>query len=173
MLPLTGLTQGAQPIVSYNFGARNPERVRKTFKLLFTASVTYTALLWLMVMLFPQVFAMVFNNKPEFVEYTAWALRIYMATSGLFGIQIACQQTFIAIGNAKASIFLAVLRKIILLIPLIYILPHFFADKAFAVFLAEPIADLIAVICTGTLFRMLFGKALKALETPETQEMTP
>lgn len=172
MMPLTGLTQGSQPIVSYNFGASNPDRVRKTFKLLFITSVAYTALLWLMVMLFPQVFAMVFNKKPEFIEYTAWALRIYMATSGLFGIQIACQQTFIAIGNAKASIFLAVLRKIILLIPLIYILPHFFADKAFAVFLAEPIADLIAVICTGTLFRMLFGKAMKALETPEAQEAT-
>jgi Na+-driven multidrug efflux pump len=163
MMPLQGLTQGAQPIVSYNYGARNRERVEKAFRALLVSCVVYSVTLWLLVQLFPQMFILIFNNDPQLVEYGSWALRIYMAVTGLFGIQVACQQTFIALGNAKTSLFLAVLRKIILLIPLIYILPHFFENKAFAVFLAEPVADLLAVITTATMFSIQFRKAMREM----------
>ena len=167
MMPLQGLTQGAQPIVSYNYGARNPQRVRRAFKVLLIACVTYSLTLWALVQLFPQIFALLFTPNQELVDYAAWALRIYMAATGIFGVQIACQQTFVALGNAKTSLFLAALRKIILLIPLIYILPHFFADKSFAVFLAEPVADVLAVCTTATMFFFQFRKSMAALETPK------
>ena len=114
--------------------------------------------------LFPRTFVMIFNNDPQLVAYAAKALRVYMAATGIFGIQIACQQTFIALGNAKAALFLATLRKIILLIPLIYILPHFFANKAFAVFLAEPVSDLLAVTTTATMFFFQFRRSMAELE---------
>jgi len=121
--------------------------------------------LWTLVQLFPQVFVLIFNDNPDLVDYAAWALRIYMGATGLFGIQIACQQTFIALGNAKTSLFLAALRKIILLVPLIYILPCFFADKAFAVFLAEPVADFLAVCATSILFALQFRRSMASLES--------
>ena len=164
MMPLQGLTQGAQPIVSYNFGARNAQRVRDAFKTLVTACLTYSLVLWAAVQLFPRTFVLIFNNDPQLVAYAAKALRIYMAATGIFGIQIACQQTFIALGNAKTSLFLAALRKIILLIPLIYILPHFLVNKVIAVFLAEPVADLLAVATTATMFSIQFRKSMAELE---------
>ena len=167
MMPLQGLTQGAQPIISYNYGARNPQRVRRAFKVLLIACVTYSLTLWALVQLFPQLFALMFTSNQGLVDYAAWALWIYMAATGIFGVQIACQQTFVALGNAKTSLFLAALRKIILLIPLIYILPHFFADKSFAVFLAEPVADVLAVCTTATMFFFQFRKSMAALETPK------
>ena len=164
MMPLQGLSQGAQPIISYNFGSRSAQRVREAFRCLLTSCITYSMVLWLLVQLFPRTFVLIFNNNPELVNYAAWALRIYMGATGIFGIQIACQQTFIALGNAKTSLFLAVLRKIILLIPLIYILPHFFADKVFAVFLAEPVADFLAVSTTALLFTCQFKRSMAQLE---------
>ena len=163
MMPLQGLTQGAQPIISYNYGAKNVQRVRAAFRVLLRACLVYSLVLWALVQLFPQAFALIFNNSSELVEYTGRALRIYMAATGVFGIQIACQQTFLALGNAKTSLFLAVLRKIILLIPLIYILPHFFADKVFAVFLAEPVADFLAVTATAITFSVQFRQAMTSL----------
>ena len=166
MMPLQGLTQGAQPIVSYNYGARNPQRVREAFRCLLMACVTYSLTMWTLAQLMPQVFAGIFTPDPELQAYAAWALRIYMAATGIFGVQIACQQTFIALGNAKASLFLAVLRKIILLIPLIYILPHFFTNKVFGVFLAEPVADMLAVFTTACMFAIQFKKSMAALEEP-------
>ena len=166
MMPLQGLTQGAQPIVSSNYGARNPQRVREAFRCLLMACVTYSLTMWTLAQLMPQVFAGIFTPDPELQAYAAWALRIYMAATGIFGVQIACQQTFIALGNAKASLFLAVLRKIILLIPLIYILPHFFTNKVFGVFLAEPVADVLAVCTTACMFAIQFKKSMAALEEP-------
>ena len=165
ILPLSGLCQGAQPITGYNFGARKADRVRESFGILLKSSVIYTTALWLIVMLFPRQVAMLFAGDGAFLDYTAWALRIYMALSLLMGIQLACQQTFIAIGNAKTSLFLAIYRKIILLIPLIYILPRFFEKKDMAVFLAEPVADFVAVTTTAILFAWQFKKAMKQLET--------
>ncbi|MBQ7114239.1 MAG: MATE family efflux transporter [Clostridia bacterium] len=164
LLPLQGLTQGAQPIASFNFGAKNKERVQGVFKLLLRCCIIYSMTLWAAAMLFPRTLAGVFTADAALLDYTAWAMRIFMAASGIFGIQIACQQTFIAIGNAKTSLFLAALRKLILLIPLIYILPLFFGDKVMAVYLAEPAADFIAVSVTSFMFARQFKKAMAGLE---------
>ena len=166
MMPLQGLSQGAQPIISYNFGARNAQRVKDAFACLLKSCVVYSAALWALVQLFPRAFVQIFNSDPALVDYAAWALRIYMGATCLFGIQIACQQTFVALGNAKTSLFLAVLRKIILLIPLIYILPNFFANKSFAVFLAEPAADFLAVTSTASMFAVQFKRSMSELENP-------
>ena len=165
MLPLQGLGQGAQPILSYNFGAKNIDRVRATFKLLVKVSLAYSTVMWALVMLFPGAFASIFTNETELLSFTAHALRIYLACLLLFGIQIACQMTFTSIGCAKASIMVAVMRKFVLLLPLIFILPHVFTkDPASAVYMAEPVADFFAVAFTCILFRSEFKKALKTLE---------
>ncbi|MBM6860562.1 MATE family efflux transporter [Clostridium saudiense] len=166
MLPLTGLTQGGQPIISYNFGAKNAERVKKAFKLLLISCLTYSTILWAAAIIYPQLFVLIFNNDPELVDFASRALRIYMAVSCIFGIQIACQQTFIALGNAKTSLFLALLRKVILLIPLIYIMPMFMADKTTAVFMSEPVADILAVATTAILFIVQFNKSMKEISNP-------
>ena len=152
MLPIQGLTQGAQPIIGFNYGAKKMDRVKKTFRLLLVSCVAFTAVIWLICMIIPQAFILIFTDQAELIAFTKWAIRIYMAVSVIFGVQISCQQTFIALGNAKTSVFLALLRKVILLIPLIYILPAFMEDKLMAVFLAEPVADVIAVTTTSILF---------------------
>lgn len=168
MLPLQGLTQGAQPITSYNYGARNASRVRASFRALLAACMIYAGALWLAVMLFPHGFAALFSTDEALIDFTAKALRVYMAVGVLFGVQLACQQTFIALGNAKSSLFLAVLRKIVLLIPLIYLLPAVLPmDKTMAVYLAEPVADFLAVTTTALLFAHQFPRAVRALETDE------
>lgn len=163
MLPMQGIGQGAQPIASYNFGAKNKERVKETFKLLLISSFSYSTLLWLFIMTCPKLFASIFSPDAVLIDYTANALRIYCASLFLFGIQIACQMIFVSIGNAMDSIIVAVLRKFVLLIPLIYIVPHFVSDATTGVFLAEPIADALAVAFTATLFFFEFRKALKKL----------
>ena len=159
MLPLQGLGQGAQPIISYNYGAKNKERVRKTFKLLLKVSLVFSICIWLLIQIFPQMFVGLFTNAQELSLFTTQALRIYMAVVGFFGIQIACQMTFVALGNAKASVIVAVTRKFILLIPLIYIMPALLVDKTTAVYLAEPVADILAITFTVLLFRKQFNKA--------------
>ncbi len=164
MLPLQGLGQGAQPIISYNYGARNGDRVKAAFKLLLKVSLIYSTLLWACVMAFPQVFAAMFTNSQELMDFTQTALRVYMACMLLFGIQMACQMTFTSLGKAKASILVAVTRKFILLIPLIYLLPAVLPlDKTLAVYMAEPVADLIAVIFTAVFFTFQFKKVLKEI----------
>lgn len=171
MLPLQGLGQGAQPIISYNFGAGNGDRVKAAFKLLLKASLCYSVLLWLSVMLFPQLFAGMFSSDKALLEFTAPALRIYMAMLFMFGIQIACQMTFNALGNAKASILVAVMRKFILLIPLIYIMPAIFtSNQTMAVYMAEPIADFLAVTFTAVLFAFQFKKAMASLSDKDLGE---
>lgn len=152
MMPAQGLTQGMQPIISYNYGAKEPERVRKAFQITMTAALIYTMTLWLTAMLFPDALARIFTKEEELISYAAWAMRIYMGSIGIFGAQLVCQQTFVALGKPVHSLVLAVLRKLILLIPLIYILPCFLKDKVFAVFLAEPVSDFLAVCTTVTLF---------------------
>ncbi len=162
MLPLQGLGQGAQPIMSYNYGAKNNDRVRKTFRLLLKVSFGYSIVLWAIVMLFPQMFAMMFTSDNALLSFTSQALRIYMASMFMFGIQIACQMAFNALGKAKDSIIVAVMRKFILLIPLIYIMPAIFkANQTNAVYMAEPVADFIAVCFTSILFAFEFKKAMK------------
>ena len=163
MLPLQGLAQGAQPISSYNFGAKNAERVKQTFFALLKASLTYSVILWACIMLFPQAFAGIFTPDQELLAFTAKALRIYCGALFIFGIQIACQMTFVSIGNAPCSIIVAILRKFVLLIPLIFILPHILPDQTMAVYTAEPAADTLAVIFTMVMFGTQFKKALKKL----------
>ena len=164
MLPLQGLGQGAQPIISYNYGAGNKERVKGAFWLLLKCSMFYSVLFWAVVMLFPQMFVGMFTSDAVLAAFTWDALKIYMAVVGLFGIQMACQITFGALGNAKASILVAVMRKFVLLIPLIYIMPAIFtADKARAVYMAEPVADTLAITFTGFLFFFQFRKVLRQM----------
>ena len=165
MLPLQGLGQGAQPIMSYNYGAKNASRVKKAYFLLLKASLCYSFVLWLLVMLFPQIFAGMFTPDTELIAFTKTALRIYMAVMFIFGIQISCQMAFNSLGKALSSIIVAVMRKFVLLIPLIYIMPHIYtANKAHAVYMAEPVADIIAVSFTAILFSFQFKKALKEIE---------
>jgi len=164
MLPLQGVGQGSQPIISYNYGAKNVDRVKSAFKLLLKVSLTYSVFLWLCVMIFPQVFAGMFTSDATLLAFTAKALRIYLACLFMFGIQIACQMTFTSIGRAKASIIVAVMRKFILLIPLIYIMPEILhSNQTMAVYMAEPIADFLAVTFTAVLFFFEFRKALREL----------
>ena len=165
MLPLQGIAQGAQPITSYNYGANNTERVKKTFRVLLTVSLIYSVTLWLAVMLMPQFFVSIFTPETAMIEFASKALRIYMAVMSLFSIQIACQMTFTALGNATSSIIVAVTRKFILLLPLIYIMPHMVSDKTMGVYLAEPVADFIAVTFTAILFYFQFKKAMNKIES--------
>lgn len=158
LLPIQGLTQGGQAIISYNYGANNMDRVKGAFKLQTLGSVIFSGILWILLLLFPKFFAGFFTSDFQLLNEASWAIRIYFAVVILFGVQISCQQSFIAFGDAKTSSFLALFRKIILLIPLIYILPRFFDDKVFAVFLAEPIADFFAVVATGLLFKRKIRK---------------
>ena len=164
MLPMQGLGQGAQPISSYNFGAKNAARVKKTFRLLLVYTVVYAVTIWALLMLFPGMFAMIFTEDAALIAYTKSALRIYCAAMGIFGIQMACQFTFISIGNAGASIAVAVMRKFVLLLPLIYIMPYLMEDKTRAVYMAEPVADILAVTFTIILFAVQFKKAMRKLE---------
>lgn len=167
MLPLQGIAQGAQPITSYNYGAGNAKRVKKTFRLLLVVCLCYSFLLWGCVMLFPRIFAGMFTTDASLTEFTVHAMRVYFAVMFIFGIQIACQMTFVSIGNAVCSIIVAIMRKFVLLIPLIYILPNFISDKTIAVYTAEPVADIIAVSFTAILFAIQFNKSLKKLEKGE------
>ncbi|GAA0126601.1 MATE family efflux transporter [Clostridium sp. CTA-19] len=163
-LPLTGLTQGAQPIISYNFGAKNIDRVKETFKLLLKSSIIYAVVVWISLMVFPEIFVSIFNNKPELLAITSWSIKIFFGGIFAIGAQIACQQTFLALGQAKTSLFLALLRKIVLLIPLTFIIPIFMENKLQGVLLAEPVADIIAAITTVTCFTIFYKKTLTKME---------
>lgn len=160
-MPLQGLGQGAQPIISFNYGAKRIDRVKKTFKIFFISALTFTGVTWLSLMLFPGAFVNIFSSDAKLYGLTVWGLRIFMSGILFFGAQIACQQTFVALGQAKVSLFLALLRKIILLIPFALILPYFFEDKVFAIFLAEPCADILAVATTVTFFVIKSKKLFK------------
>lgn len=159
-MPLMGLTQGAQPIISYNFGAKNIDRVKKTFKLLLISCLTYSTVMVVLLMIFPEFFVGIFNDKPELVEITSWSIKIYFSGMFIFGAQIACQQTFLALGQAKISLLLALLRKVILLVPLIFILPMFMKNGLQAVLIAEPVADIVACFTTIISFSIFYKKVL-------------
>jgi Na+-driven multidrug efflux pump len=163
MLPLLGIAQGAQPILSYNFGAENAPRVKKTFKLLVVVCLVYSFLLWCAVMLFPRAFAAMFTSEPNLVDFTARVLRIYFGGMLIFGIQTACQMTFVSLGSAPSSVLVAIVRKFVLLLPLIYIMPHLFSDPVIGIFVAEPVADVLAVSFTAVLFFFSFRKAMKKI----------
>ena len=163
-VPAQGIGQGAQPIISYNYGAKNADRVKQAFKAFLTICFTYIFVFGMAIEIFPQFFIKIFNDNPELVETAIWTLRLYGCALVFFGIQMAVQQTFIALGKAKASLFIACLRKVILLVPLIYILPNFFENKVFAVFLAEPVSDAISIITASIVFFFVFKKEMKKLK---------
>ena len=167
MLPMQGIAQGAQPISSYNYGAKKTERVKKTFRLLLTTCLIYSLTIWAVIMAFPSIFAGIFTPDAELIDFTSKALRIYCAVLGIFGIQIACQMTFVSTGNAPCSIIVAIVRKFVLLLPLIYLMPQLIENKTMGVYLAEPVADVIAVTFTAVLFAVQFRKSLKKLSTDE------
>jgi len=166
MLPMQGIAQGAQPISSYNYGARNAARVKKTFKLLLSSCLIYSFMLWLAVMFCPSFFVSIFTPDEALIQYASPMLRIYLGGMCIFGIQIACQMTFTSLGKAVNSIVVAVFRKFVLLLPLIYIMPQLIADKTLGVYMAEPIADVIAVTFTAILFAFQFKKAIKEISSP-------
>lgn len=165
MLPLQGIAQGAQPITSYNYGAKNVDRVKKTFRLLLITCMSYSISFWGAIMLFPKVFVGIFTPDQALIDFSAPMLRIYLGAICIFGIQIACQMTFTSLGKALNSIIVAVVRKFVLLLPLIYIMPHMVADQTIGVYLAEPVADIIAVSFTAILFGFQFKKAMREIET--------
>ena len=161
VMPLQGICQGGQPIISYNYGAGNGGRVKEAFRCQLIACAVFGTLCWALVMLFPRMFTGLFTNNETLVSYAAWALRIYMAGIFAFSFQICCQQSFMALGQAKISLLLACLRKIVLLIPLIFLLPQLLTNQVFAVFLAEPVSDILAAAVTTTAFFVTFSKILK------------
>ena len=164
-MPLSGICQGGQPLISFNYGARKYDRVKEAFFCQFGVCVAYTTVFWLLLMAFPGVFAGIFTNDLALVDYTAWALRIFLALGFSVGFQISCQQAFMALGQAKISLLMALLRKVILLIPMIFVLPLFFENKSLAVFLAEPVSDIIAAAVTTFLFFRFFFRMLKEGKT--------
>ncbi len=160
-LPLSGICQGGQPLISYNYGARKLDRVKEAFFCQFGVCVAYSTGFWLLLMFFPNVFAGMFTSDAALVAYTGWALKIFLACGFSVGFQIGCQQAFMALGQAKISLVMALLRKVFLLIPMIFLLPKFFENKALAVFLAEPVSDLIAAAVTTFMFFRFFFRMLK------------
>lgn len=161
MMPMQGVCQGGQPLMSFNYGARKLNRVKEAFLCQFLTCVTYTAVFWSLLMLFPNAFAGIFTSDTALVEYTAWAIRVFLAGCFSVGFQLSCQQAFMALGQAKTSLIMACLRKLILLIPLIFILPLFFENQAFAVFLAEPVSDILSAVVTTAVFARFFRKLMK------------
>ena len=170
MLPMQGIGQGAQPIMSFNYGSGDAGRVRKTYKLLLITCLSYSLVIWACIMLLPQVFAGIFTPDPAMRAFTAKALRIYCGGLGIFGIQIACQMAFVSLGNALCSMTVAIMRKFVLLLPLIYLMPALAADKTMGVYMAEPVADVLAVTFTAVLFFFVFRKAMKKLEEKKLAE---
>lgn len=164
MLPLQGLGQGAQPIISYNYGAGSARRVKDAFKLLLKISLGYALFLWAMVMVLPGGFVRMFTSDLKLIAFTKTALRVYLAALFMMGIQMACQMTFNSLGRAVESIIVAIMRKFVLLLPLIFVLPQIFkSDQTMAVYLAEPIADFLAVSFTIVLFAIQFRKVLRKM----------
>ena len=159
-MPLQGLSQGLQPIVSYNFGAGDLKRVRQCIKLALLSGGSYIFLLCTMLIVFPRSFVKIFTTDSQLIEMTASFIPIYFLGVYIFGLQIICQQVFVSLGQAKISLFIAILRKIVLLVPLIYILPNFFEDKQFGVIIAEPISDITSAITAITIFIYFYKRRL-------------
>ncbi len=164
VLPIQGVVQGAQPIISYNFGAGNTARAKETFRRLLIVTFSATVLCSLILVLFPGVFARIFTPDQELLKLTTHAMPIYFAGIWAFGLQVSCQGTFLALGQAKISLFLALLRKIILLIPLALILPNFLG--ALGIYWAEPIADILASVTSLSVFLAKRRKIFIKNETP-------
>ena len=172
MVPIRGWMQGAQPIISFNYGAKNADRVKTAYSYSIRFCLGFSILVWAIILLFPKMFITIFNDNPQLIDFTVTSIRILLFSSFIMGNQMVCQQTFIALGNAKTSIFIAVLRKIVLLIPLMYLLPMFVDDnlKVWAVFASQPIADFIIFVLTIILFSKYFKTALAEISDEKEKE---
>lgn len=170
MLPLQGLAQGTQPVISYNYGAQKMDRVRRAFKIFLCASLAVSTTVWLSMMVFPQAFIAIFNNKPELMEATVPAMRVFMSAIFMMGAQIACQQTFVAVGQAKISLLMAMLRKVVLLIPLVYLLTRAFGFGLWGIYAAEPAADFLASCTTVTVFAFMYKNLFRDKKTPNPEQ---
>ncbi len=160
LLPNVGFTQGAQPILSYNLGAKNLDRVRNTFKLTAVVCSIYTLIMYTLIHTLPEMFVSIFNDDPSLMQITVESIKIYFIGVFIIGFQVSCQTTFLALGEAKTSLLIALLRKVILLVPLIFILPNFFEDKIFGVLVSAPIADILTFLITSILFYRLYKSKL-------------
>ena len=158
-IPVSGFTQGVQPIMSYNFGAGNIERVKKTYFTMLGIVMSYTILLTISIMAIPGIFARMFTDSSELISLVEKILPVFVCGMLVFGVQMSSQTTFLALGQARISLFVALLRKVILLIPLAIILPKLTGDVMF-IYYAEPISDVTSALTCGILFACLFGKIL-------------
>lgn len=159
IVPVNGMTQGVQPVISYNYGAGNFDRVKKTFKIVLLADLAVTVVACLLTQCIPGVFASIFTDEAPLIALVEEVMPIFFAGIWIFGVQMACQSTFMGMGQAKVSLFLALLRKVILLIPLALILPKFFGVPG--IYYAEPVADITAAVTTGIVFLIMTRKLLK------------
>lgn len=159
-MPMQGFAQGAQPIISYNYGARNIPRVKKCFRILFVICMAFSVCIIGLVELFPGLFIGMFTDEAALIQLGTPALRIFMLGMCIMGAQSACQQTFLALGESMISMFLALLRKVILLMPLALILPVVTGWGVWGLFIAEPVSDVIAVCTTTTMFAVRSRKIL-------------
>lgn len=162
VIPVNGITQGVQPIVSYNYGAGNRLRVKETVIRLVSVCLLGTLILAGIAIFCPGIYASMFTNDAELVALTCRIMPIFFLGIAIFGIQAACQSTFLALGQAKVSLFIATLRKIILLIPLALILPKFLGVKG--IYIAEPVSDVISVIVTSVLCVITFKRIFSEME---------
>ena len=159
-MPLQGISQGLQPIVSYNFGSGDLRRVRRCIRLALLSGGSYIFILCTTLLLFPRAFVGIFTTDSQLIDMTARFIPIYFFGVYLFGLQIICQQVFVSLGQAKISLFIAILRKVVLLVPLIYIMPNFFENKGFGVVVSEPISDIISATTAITIFVIYYKKRL-------------
>ena len=158
MMPLQGLTQGAQPIISYNFGAGKFDRVKMTIKRMISITFLAAFVYVVFAMLRPGLFARLFTTDEDLIALVKKVLPVYIAGMSVFGVQSGVQSSFLGLGQAKISLCIALLRKVILLIPLALILPRFFG--VMGVYYAEPVADILSVLTAGTLFLLNIRKIL-------------
>lgn len=160
--PLHGYTNGVQPLLSFNYGAGNLNRVRKTFKYLLLSTLTITMSYCALIELFPRPFIRLFAQDEQLIELTVKGLRIYSLGLGIFGLQNATQSMFVGLGQARISLFIAILRKVILLIPLALLLPTFLGVDG--VYIAEPIADILSASIATSLMLYHFNRILSRRE---------
>ena len=154
-----GFAGGVQSVISYNYGAGNFDRVKQTFRRMIAVTASMGAFFTALVTLFPVVFAGLFTDNPDLIALTAKVLPVFCAGMWIFGIQTGCQNTFIGLGQAKISLFFALLRKVLLLIPLALILPRL-GLGVWGVYLSEPIADVLSATCIGIAFLRTYPKIL-------------
>ena len=167
MMPVQGFAQGTQPIISYNYGSGDHERVKSAIKFMTIFCVGFSVVLWTVCIFFPQWPIAIFTGEPELAALTASCMRIFFLGMLIFGFQLAFQQVFIALGQAKVSIFIAVLRKLILLIPLVLLLPQFIEPKTLGVIIAEPVSDILAACTCIVLFIAKYHQLLNHGPAPE------